>query len=354
MNYKSPPILAPISFLKNRRLTHAVGVTAVTIVMASNHLGEPQFYPAFKVFCLEMFCYLTVTYIGLLVLIPKYLYTSRFWAFIGSSILLSVVFSYIEYKLTWWILRGTTDITGLYVFTLLSADALFLCLITAVKVGKDLLIVQYENAIVQREKLQQELNFLRAQLSPHFLLNTINNLYGLSVVQSEQLPNLMLRLSDLLRYSLYDTKTDNVSLKGEVQYLLDYIELQRIRLSSRVELKVAFPIEILESLTIVPLLLVVFVENAFKYAQSSGTDHRLFIHLTMSVNADKLCFVAENSFKKREVSQGDFVLLTEGIGLNTTLRRIELLYGTKSLPIITTDNGCYRVELKLNLTHAKN
>ena len=73
MNYKSPPILAPISFLKNRRLTHAVGVTAVTIVMASNHLGEPQFYPAFKVFCIETFCYTIFSYISLLVLIPKFL-----------------------------------------------------------------------------------------------------------------------------------------------------------------------------------------------------------------------------------------------------------------------------------------
>ena len=232
---------------------------------------------------------------------------------------------------------------------------LFLFLVPALKMGKDLLIVQHENEQVQQQKLQQELSFLRAQLSPHFLLNTMNNLYGLSVIKSDQLPNLLLRLSDLLRYSLYDTKTNKVTLKNEVQYLLDYIELQKIRLSPKVQLTVNFPSEMSENHTIEPLLLVVFVENAFKHSQSITPKNVPFIHFDLKIEGELLIFTAENSFENQSETSHNFTIDKDGgVGLQNTLRRIELLYGKESLPKITTENGCYRVELNLKLNDEKN
>ena len=204
------------------------------------------------------------------------------------------------------------------------------------------------------QKLQQELSFLRGQLSPHFLLNTMNNLYGLSVIKSDKLPNLMLRLSDLLRYTIYDTKTDRVPLKNEVKYLMDYIELQKIRLSSKVRLMVDFPTEIPEKWTIVPLLLVVFVENAFKHSQTNANERAPFIHFDIAVTEGYLHFIAENSFEEQAKTPDGFTIEKEGgLGLQTTLRRIELIYGKTALPKITTNDGCHRVELKLKLTDGK-
>ena len=164
----------------------------------------------------------------------------------------------------------------------------------------------------------------------------------------------MLRLSDLLRYTIYDTKTDRVPLKNEVKYLMDYIELQKIRLSSKVRLMVDFPTEMPEKWTIVPLLLVVFVENAFKHSQTNANERAPFIHFDIAVTEGYLHFIAENSFEEQAKTPDDFTIEKEGgLGLQTTLRRIELIYGKTALPKITTNDSCYRVELKLKLTDGK-
>jgi len=354
MKRKPPPLIAPIEFLENRWLTHGLFWIIVSGLLFGGIVGQKESALLFKMIGFELLYYIVFSYIVLLFLIPFFLYNARFTLFILLGALLNILFAYIDYKTTWYYIK---DIPGAETHSLLVAlpiFVLFFFLVTAIKLGKDLLIVQHENEMGQREKMQQELNFLRAQLSPHFLLNTMNNLYGLSVVKSDLLPHLMLRLSDLLRYSLYDTKTDKVFLKNEVDYLLDYIELQKIRLSPTVKLSVVFPTEIPENATIVPLLLVVFVENAFKHSMNSANGKVPFIHFNISLDGDHLFFVAENSFEKQVASDDGFKIEAEGIGLQTTLRRIELLYGKDSLPKITTENGCYRVELNLKFSHGKN
>ena len=354
MKRKPPPLIAPIAFLENRWLTHGLFWAIVLSLLLGGGYGQSSVSPFFKMTLIEFSGYFVFSYIVLLILVPYFLYSSRFTGFIILSVLLNVVFAYVMYKTNTMALKDIPGIEELNIFTTLPVFVLFFFMVTAIKLGKDLLIVQHENEITQRQKLQQELSFLRGQLSPHFLLNTMNNLYGLSVIKSDKLPNLMLRLSDLLRYTIYDTKTDRVPLKNEVKYLMDYIELQKIRLSSKVRLMVDFPTEMPEKWTIVPLLLVVFVENAFKHSQTSANERAPFIHFDIAVTEGYLHFIAENSFEEQAKTPDDFTIEKEGgLGLQTTLRRIELIYGKTALPKITTNDGCHRVELKLKLTDGK-
>ena len=355
MKHKPPPIVAPIAFLKNCWLTHGLFWLIVISVQATSLYGLSDFTISAMILALETVYMMIFTYIILWALIPHLLYTTRFFYFIIMSILLIIIASYCDYKTVVFFYKGVPNIEELSFFTSMPLYVLFLFMVTAIKLGKDLLIVNYENEIAQKQQLQQELNFLKAQLSPHFLLNTMNNLYGLSVIKSNDLPPLMLRLSDLLRYTLYDTKNDKVALKNEVEYLRDYVALQKIRLSAKVQLQVDFSDNIPENLTIAPLLLVTFVENAFKHSQNYTLNQAPFIYFHLSEKDGFLHFISENSFEKAEEKHDNFKLNTEGgVGLQNTLRRIELLYGKENLPIIATDNNCYKVELNLKLDDAKN
>jgi two-component system, LytTR family, sensor histidine kinase LytS len=352
MSVKPPPIFAPISFLKNRLFTHSVFWGIYLSVVLIGSIGNTYIKYYWRVFALDLIINITYAYGILLVLIPYLLYQSRILSFIAACVGWTMVVCYIELYVMKVIYSDTPDeISILKVTDYVPIYILTLFLVTAIKFGKDLLLIQHEAELAQRDKIQQELNFLRAQLSPHFLLNTMNNLYGLSVIKSDELPKLMLRLSDLLRYTIYDTKTDKVPLKDEIEYLLDYIELQKIRMSAKVNLTVDFPSDIPPNWHVAPLLLIVFVENAFKHSQNMVKTTERYMRFKINIQDDIFTFMSENTFENEPAfgqnKENNIALRHEGIGLETTLRRIELIYGKDNLPRITKDNGVYRVELTL-------
>ena len=298
MRYKPPFFLIPIEFLSNRQLTHTLYWAMVLIITVVSGHAEWSMSGVPMMMFIQTGLFISFSYILVLFLVPHFFYQRKFWLFGVLVILLCFIFTFMTYGIVKYVFRMHKEVNSIYVFDFISSYILFVFLTTALKLGKDLLIEQYEEIKAQKEKMQQELNFLRAQLSPHFLLNTMNNLYGLSVIKSDKLPNLMLRLSDLLRYSIYETKTDTVLLKNEILYLRDYIELQKIRMSSKVQIEVNFPSEIPENLTIVPLILVVFVENAFKYSHNVLSGKPPFIHLSLYLQEEYLVFITQNSFEK--------------------------------------------------------
>jgi sensor histidine kinase YesM len=352
MSVRPPLFFAPISFLKNRLLTHSVFWAIYLSVTFVSSWGSTYVSNFWEVFIIDTVSNVVFCYVVILVLIPRLLYQYKFILFVLLSIIWIAIMCVLNYYLFLYALRNVpNDTQYLRVTDFLSINVLLLFLITAIKFGKDLLIIQHETELAQRDKIQQELSFLRAQLSPHFLLNTMNNLYGLSVIKSDELPALMLRLSDLLRYTIYDTKTDKVALKNEIEYLLDYIELQKIRMSAKVKLTVDFLVDIPDSWHIAPLLLIVFVENAFKHSQNMVKTSPRFIHFKINIQDNIFTFISENTFEDEPAfgqnKEPNIALRHEGIGLETTLRRIELLYGKGNLPHITKDNGVFRVALTL-------
>jgi len=201
-------------------------------------------------------------------------------------------------------------------------------------------------ALRQQEKAA-ELKLLKSQLNPHFLFNTLNNLYGLSVIKSDKLPNLMLKLSDLLRYSLYDTKEMYVPLEKEIQYLENYISLEKIRLEDKTEIFFNKTRNI-SSQKIAPMLLIVFVENAFKHLGILKNKNSNVL-VDLIVEDEKLIFKCTNTFNKTKTQEQNLEKGKSGIGLQNAKKRLHLLYPNTHELLIKKDRENHIVELIISL-----
>ncbi len=172
-------------------------------------------------------------------------------------------------------------------------------------------------ATLEKEKSETELNLLKQQINPHFFFNTLNNLYALSLTKDEQTPEVILQLSELMRYVIYKGKEQEVSLKEEVKYIEDYIQLQEIRLAKKLDFKFEKDIGDLD-MKVPPLLFINLVENAFKHGIEPAQSD-CFLHLRLKCIDGNLTFVCKNSFEEKENT-------TDGTGLKNLKRRLELRF----------------------------
>lgn len=199
-----------------------------------------------------------------------------------------------------------------------------------------------DGLIRDKQQKENELRHLKEQLNPHFLFNTLNNLYGLSVTASPQLPELMLQLSELLRYSLYQTNQAYVPLKKELDYISNYVALERIRLSGKVDIQMEITGNYTD-LYIAPLLLIIFVENGFKHFSSPDTG-RAYIHIQLHTTDSRLQLNIKNSVDNSHIQSKTH----GGLGLKNVKQRLSLIYLQKhSLEI--TNNACFEVKLAIDL-----
>lgn len=193
----------------------------------------------------------------------------------------------------------------------------------------------------QSHKLESELKLLRGQINPHFLFNTLNNLYSLSLDKSEKTPSLILKLSDLMRYMLYDCRDNLVSVEKEILFISNYIELERIRVGENATIN--FEIKgNTENLSISPFLFIPFVENAFKHGCYKG-NNKSFINIFFDFETkNEIKFVVENCREKKSASAKNKY---SGIGIENVKKRLSLLYPDKHELKITESDNKYKVEL---------
>ena len=198
----------------------------------------------------------------------------------------------------------------------------------------------------QKEK-EVELELLKGQLNPHFLFNTLNNLYGLSVSKSDKLPSLMLQLSNLLRYSLYETKTDYVVLQKEVDYIENYIALESIRLEDQAEISFNKSGDWNHaSHRIAPMILIVFVENAFKHLENVNEEEAK-VDIQLNISEGQLKFQCINNSVESNKTTADKE--SSGIGLANVRKRLDLIYGNSYTYDTKVINNQYIVNLTLPL-----
>jgi sensor histidine kinase YesM len=203
-----------------------------------------------------------------------------------------------------------------------------------------------ENAEIKAANSQTELQLLQSQLSPHFLFNTLNNLYGLSIAEHEKLPPLLLKLSELLRYAVYDAKETYVPLKEELAYLKNYIGFEKIRIGERLELTTELDIAADCTFKIAPMLLIVFVENAFKHSKNSS-EQKIFIDISLKIWGNAVLFSCINSYARH--SKENFETShASGLGLANVKKRLELLYANEYDLKIEEDKNTFTVMLRLN------
>jgi len=197
---------------------------------------------------------------------------------------------------------------------------------------------------MEKEKSLAELTYLKAQINPHFLFNSLNSLYAQLELNPEGAKGTLVSLADLLRYQLYECNTDFIPVAKELAYLKNYFSLQNIRCdncSANLLIK-----EDCEDLRIAPFLLIPFVENAFKYV-SDYDDQENFIKVEVDFVNSELNFVCINTFDVKSYQQTDN--MNKGIGLINVKKRLELIYGNKFKLEEGINNGSYYVTLTLNL-----
>jgi two-component system LytT family sensor kinase len=213
----------------------------------------------------------------------------------------------------------------------------------AFRLGMDKLEEDRNSKERETEHLKTELSFLRSQVSPHFMFNVLNNMVALARKKSDELEPSLIKLSSLLRYMLYETDEDKVLLEREVEYLQSYIDLQKQRFGRNIKINVCF--EKLEgNYTIEPMLLIPFVENAFKHGSGMITNAEIDISLVAKNGI--LQFGVKNKFNDAVVETRD---KTSGIGLVNVKRRLDLLYNKAYSLNIERKDEWFNVLLEINL-----
>jgi len=191
-----------------------------------------------------------------------------------------------------------------------------------VKLTKDHFEQKQQMERLKKDKANAELGFLKAQLHPHFLFNTLNNLYTLTLYKSDEAPDIVLKLAQILDYTLHQDKNKGIAIQKEVELIQNYIDLELLRYGDRLDLVFNKNIA-LQNTTIAPLVLLSIVENAFKHG-ASGDHGRPKIHIDLNVQKDQLVFEVFNT--KPKVAQADKTNFKKGIGMNNVKRRLDLIY----------------------------
>ena len=191
---------------------------------------------------------------------------------------------------------------------------------------------------LKAEKAKAELSMLQAQMDPHFFFNTLNNLYALTIKKSEKAPEVILKLSEMMRYTIYEGKKERVLVKDEIEYLSNYIELHKIRYKKKVDIQ--FEHEVNSELEIAPLLFIILLENAFKHGVESLSENAI-INIKLYEKESFLYFEIENNFDEKQLSTSG------GIGLENLKRRLTLLFHKDFKMNTFKENGRYKTILKV-------
>jgi hypothetical protein len=240
------------------------------------------------------------------------------------------------------------DVAGYFLqnlFICLPISVLFVFFGIAIALARHAVSSQVSEAKIAQEHKESELRLLLSQLSPHFLFNTLNNIYGISLSQQQRVPQLLLKLSELLRYSVYETREEFIPLKNELLYLKNYIDFEKIQNGDRLLLELTIEENLDDHIRIAPMLLIVFIENAFKYAKATRKPNMLIV-ITLQIKEDWICFIIKNSFEPGSRKQTGFAE-PSGIGLHHTLKRLNLIYGKEYFYNAWEENDTYHVELRL-------
>ena len=232
---------------------------------------------------------------------------------------------------------------GMRIAYVLSQTMAIFFLSTAYKISRIAAKKEREAAVLRSENLNAELKFLRSQINPHFLFNALNNIYALAVTKSEQTPDMILKLSNMLRYILYDCNADRVPLGKEIGYINDYVDMQKLKDDQITNVEIDYSGADPDTM-IAPMILIPFIENAFKHSQIEDVGHG-WIKVKIETGAGRLRFSVSNSKAKSAYSKDR----VGGIGLENVKRRLELLYPQRHELIIKDTPEAFMVELGIVL-----
>jgi two-component system, LytTR family, sensor kinase len=228
---------------------------------------------------------------------------------------------------------GNIDMVGLFIFIIVMGLSIAVATVQKWQLTEKVVVK------AQAEKAHAELSFLKAQINPHFLFNTLNNIYALSITNSEKTSQSIMKLSNIMRYVTDEVTEDHVSLQSEIDCINDYIDLQKLRIGKKIKINFILAGDI-KNQRIAPLVLMTFIENVFKYGISKH--HNATITIKLIIEETKLIFFCQNIIFEKGTNSN-----RKGIGIANTKQRLEHMYPGKHLLEINKDNGLFTVKLEI-------
>ena len=293
--------------------------------------------------------WIIIVYVNILYLIPKYLQNKKPILYLLSLILLVILISPIATSSMILLFKKNTE-DARYFFenqSILALINLFVGLAsTLYKILMDWLIHQNEKIALERQNLQSELKFLKSQINPHFFFNTLNNLYALTLKKSDLAPEIVLRLSEMMRYMLYESNEKKVSLEKEINYVKNYLELEKLRQGNKFDINFNLNGEVTNQ-KIAPLMFIPFLENSFKH----GLDNQIksgYVNIDLNLKEESVEMAIENS-KPPSIPKKTPYKKSGGIGLQNVRRRLKLLYPQRHKLDIEEKPNSFKVYLNIQL-----
>lgn len=296
-------------------------------------------------------CYFNIYY-----LMPKFVYTRKYLIYL-LSLLASLIFIVIvKFNLTYYLVSHNVwpegpviinSITPTYALDMMIGELYVVTFVTAIKITFDWIKENKRLTDLEKVQLETELLFLRTQVSPHFFFNTLNNIYSLALEKSKKTPEIILKLSELMRYLLYETKIKRKSLEEEIICIQNYLDLERLRYGEKMEIDMNITGDI-KNKKIAPILLLSFIENAFKHGANKNIG-KIKISINFKVIDDYLYFSISNptpvktKYKQKINSPG-------GIGLKNVKKRLALGYNKDEYDLSIKNKGKrFNVNLKIKV-----
>ncbi len=318
--------------------------------VASDHKLSPNL-PLFLRAVVPNIGFALAVYVNLYWLIPRFLKNKNyiFYSF-GLSVTLSVSALLIQLLFIYGFrIEKFSNEFGRLFSSYFFSSAFYVGITSLFKFVKDWLELQETEkklSHIEKEKLEAELNSLKAQINPHFLFNSLNNIYSLALINSEKTPHLILMLSELMRHVLYESRENYIPVRKEIEFSRNFVELQRIRLSEKTDVQFAVKGTI-PDLKIIPLVFEPFIDNAFKHGLKNPTENP-FIRITFEFCKNWVHFSVKNNYK--ELSSVPSTGNSSGIGQVNARKRLEYLYSPGEYRLeIMPDHQEYEVRLAIQL-----
>ncbi|MEK6782574.1 MAG: histidine kinase [Bacteroidota bacterium] len=290
-----------------------------------------------------------ISYLNYFILLPRFLERKKVFQYFLEFIIPFALLMFIRIHTERYLIDGYTHeeeylYRTRFVVQIITTNLFIVIFVGMLRFAEGWFEFEAKKKEIENEKLTAELNFLKAQINPHFLFNTLNNLYYLAYTKSENTTEVIAKLSQMMRYMIYDSNYQNVPLNKEIEYMQNYISLERLRLNSQIPIR--FDIKgNPENVLITPLIFITFLENAFKHGVSNNSTGS-WVNISIEVKEKKCIYIVENSKIAKAASAKEE---KSGFGLQNMKRRLELSYPGQFQLLSEDKPDRYFVQLNISL-----
>lgn len=303
--------------------------------------------------------HMILSYMTIYLLIPKLLFKKKYLVFIVTLLASIFLMVLLKFNLTYFLVSTnvwpegpsvTTNFTLNYAIDMMIGELYVITFVTAIKITLDFLQEHKRVTDLEKANLETELLFLKTQISPHFFFNTLNNIHSLAIEKSDKTSKIILKLSELMRYLLYETRKKRQTLENEILCIQNYLDLEKVRHDNTLEVNMSISGDIKDK-KIAPILLLAFIENAFKHGVNKNIGY-VKINISLVIKENFLYFTVSNPMPS-EVTQTNHIGHSGGIGLKNVSKRLALGYDENDYELTLKEEqltNTFFVELKIRVS----